>query len=156
DISMACDGSTVTTPAAVSADCIASMSHTVSITVVGQFRLVTPLLSAFTGGQTIGLSSTAVAVPRELPPTPPPAPTPPPTPTPAPSPSASPSASPSGSLGASSSPSATPTSSPSSSAGSSPSGGPVSCYAPTASFTVLPSNPAKKTNVAFTDQSSHM
>jgi PKD repeat protein len=133
-ISMSCDGITVTTSAAVTANCHSGMSHTVAVTVVGQFSLLTPMLAAFTGGQTIDLSSTATAIPREVPPPPPPAPTPTPTPTPTPGPTPTPTPT----------PTATPTPSPT----------PAEiCYAPVASFSWSPTNPKKKKNVQFADTS---
>ncbi|HEY8198437.1 MAG TPA: TadE/TadG family type IV pilus assembly protein, partial [Candidatus Limnocylindrales bacterium] len=76
DVSMACDGVTVTTPAQIAANCHPALGHSVAVTVTGHFSLVTPILAIFTGGQDITLSSTALAVPQEVPTAPPPAPTP--------------------------------------------------------------------------------
>jgi Flp pilus assembly protein TadG len=158
-ISMACDGTVVTTAAQVAATCVASMDHTIEITVTGQFSLVTPLLSTFLGGQTIALSSTATSVPREIPPTPPPAPSA--SASPSSSPSSNPSAGPSGAPSASPSPSASaaPSASPSPSASAAPSPSasmPPTCLAPLASFSWTPFNPSKKTNVSFVDGSTNM
>jgi Flp pilus assembly protein TadG len=131
-IKMSCDGVTVTSTAAVLANCHQSMDHTVAVTVVGRFSLFTPVLAVFTGGQTIDLSSTATTVPREVPPPPPsPTPTPEPTPTPTPDPDATPS------------PTPTPTPTP-------------ICYAPVASFTWSPTPVKKKKNVQFTDLSTNV
>jgi PKD repeat protein len=148
-ISLACDGTVVTTSAQVGANCIASMNHTIAITVTGQFSLVTPLLSTFVGGQTISLSSTAMSVPREIPPTPPPAPSA------SPPPSSSPSSAPS----ASADPSASPDPSATASASVAPSASasmPPICLAPIAGFTWTPFNPSKKQSVTFTDTSTNM
>lgn len=76
-----------------------AISNTVTVTVNGHFTLVTPILAAFTGGQTISISSSAVAQLGVQPdpgsaatPTPTPTPTPgaTPTPTPTPTPTAAP------------------------------------------------------------------
>ena len=149
-ISMSCDGTPVITPSDVTANCVGSMDHTIAITVTGQFSLVTPLLSMFTGGQTIDLSSTATSVPRELPPTPPPAPSA--TASPSPSPSSSPSADPSAS------PSVAPSDSPSPSSSIAPSASPSGgqCLAPIADFAWSPASPSKKSNITFLDHSINM
>ena len=142
DIKVVCDGVTVTTPAQVTANCHTGMAHTIVVTVTGQFTLATPLLAVFTGGQTIGISSAATTIPRELPPSPPPAPTPTPTPTPAPTPTPSPTPTP----GPTPTPSPTPTPTPT----------PV-CLAPVASFTWTPPvTPRKNDTVQFNDSSSNM
>lgn len=74
-----------------------AITNTVTVTVNGHFTLVTPILSAFTGGQTISISSSAVAQLGVKPdpgsaatPTPSPTPTPTETPTPTPTPTAAP------------------------------------------------------------------
>ena len=146
-ISMKCDGVTVTTPAAVAANCHATMTDTVTVTVTGQFSLVTPLLSTFLGGQTISLSSTASAIPREVPAAPPPAPTPTPVPTPTPTPAPTPTPTPA--------PSATPTATPTASPTPTPTPIPV-CQAPVAAFDWLPASPRKNTTVQFTDHSTNV
>jgi Flp pilus assembly protein TadG len=158
-ISMACDGTVVATAAQVTANCVASMDHTIEITVTGQFSLVTPLLSTFVGGQTIALSSTATSVPREIPPTPPPAPTS--SPSPSSSSSSSPSSAPSGSPDPSASVAPSASAAPSSTASAAPSPSPSAsmaptCLAPIASFSWSPFNPSKKTNVTFLDTSTNM
>ena len=92
------------TPADVSLSCSPSpcpttphVGDTVTVSVTGEFTLVTPLLSSFTGGQTVNISATSVAQlgvePEPAPgvtpaPTPTPAPTAEPTPTPTPDPDA--------------------------------------------------------------------
>jgi Flp pilus assembly protein TadG len=90
DVAMAC------TPA----DCARAVGNTVEVTVQGSFVLLTPLLSAIFGGQTLALSGDATAQLEVF--------TAAPTPTPSPAPTASPEASPT----ASPDPSASPTSSP--------------------------------------------
>ncbi len=148
-VSMSCDGTVVTNTAQVAADCGDSMTDTVSISVTGQFNLVTPLLTVFTGTQTIGLSSTAFAVPRELPPTPPPVPTA--TPTPGPTPTPAPTATPTPN------PSATPTATPTPTVAPTPTPTPVpQCYAPIAAFDWTPANPAKNQSISFADHSTNV
>ncbi len=118
------------------AGCATGIGSNVTITVTGHFRLVTPLLAMFTGGQNITFSSSATAQINTAPvltsgpgPTPTPAPTPTPTAAPTPPPGGS-------------SPAPTPTAAPS----------PL-CTAPVANFTWT--NPANKT-INFTDTSTHM
>lgn len=90
DVTMAC------TPAA----CTKAVGNTVKVTVQGSFVLLTPILSAVLGGQTLTLSGAATAqldvfTPAPTPtPSPTPTASPVPTPTPTPLPSASPSPSP--------------------------------------------------------------
>lgn len=84
DVTMTC------TPA-----CTKDYGNEVTVTVTGSFKLLTPLIAAFTGGQNITLTSTAKADVIEVPApvttaTPTPTPTPVPTPTPTPDPLATP------------------------------------------------------------------
>ena len=46
---------------------VPTIGNTVTVTVTGHFRLITPLLSAFTGGQNISISKSAVAQLRVTP-----------------------------------------------------------------------------------------
>jgi hypothetical protein len=89
DVALVCDPDPCPTDAAI--------GDTVEITVSSDFFLVSPILSVFFGGQTIPISSTAVAQIGVDPhpgfvstPWPTPTPTPTPTPAPTPDPSASP------------------------------------------------------------------
>lgn len=119
--------------------CAEGLGNTVTVTVTGHFRLITPLLSMFTGGQDITFDASAVAQIRTAPaitgalatPTPTPEPSPTPTPTPDPDPDATPTPTPE--------PSPTPT--------------PIPCVAPVANFAWT--NPSGKT-IAFTDTSTDM
>ena len=98
------------TPADVSLACSPSpcpsdpvVGDTVTVKVTGKFTLITPLLASFLGGQTINISSTAVAYLGVAPEpaagaTPTPSPTATATPTPTPSGSATPSPTPTGSV----------------------------------------------------------
>ena len=113
DVSMTCS------PA-----CSTGLGNKVHVTVVGHFSLLTPLLSVFTGGSDVTLSSTASAqiiTPpiTGVPSTPMPTPTPTPTDTPVPTPSGSVAPTPAG----------TPTPIPS-----------PTCAAPTSFFTVSPTS----------------
>ena len=75
--------------------CVRAIGNTVSVTVSGQFVLLTPMLAPFVGGsQTFDLSSTATAQLESLPTAPTPVPTPTPTPTPSPTPTPTPAPSP--------------------------------------------------------------
>jgi Flp pilus assembly protein TadG len=87
DVAMACDP-----------DCTVQLGHTVNVTVTGHFRLLTPLLSTFFGGQDLTFSSTS-RTQLEVLPTPDPAATPAPTPTPTPSPTPTPTPTPTPSPG---------------------------------------------------------
>lgn len=124
--------------------CAEALGNVIRVKVDGEFNLMTPLLGAFFGGQTISLSSTAsaqIAVQPVI--TAPsssatPSPTPSPTPTPTPGPTPDPSAP----------PTPTPTASPS------PTPAPV-CFPPTADFMFSPSTGKKKdTDFVFTDFST--
>jgi Flp pilus assembly protein TadG len=133
DIAMVCD--------AACAPGTAASPNSVTVTVVGDFRLLTPLMGIFTGGQDITLTGNASAT-IAMPPsnmggvaTPTPTPSPSPTPTPDPSESAS----------------ATPT--------PTPTPAPPPCAAPVANFTVDPDSMRgiRGTTVfRFTDTSSNM
>lgn len=111
--------------------CAAAMGNTVAVRVAGTFQLITPILAAFTGGQTLHIASTATAQIATAPtnlvlanPTPTPTPTPAPTPTPTPTPTAEPT------------PTPTPAPTP-------------ACSAPTADFTVSPPSGSHYQNKNF-------
>ena len=120
--------------------CAPGLGNTVTVTVTGHFRLVTPLLAMFTGGQDISFDADAVAQIRTAPaisgslatPTPSPTPTPEPTPTPTPDPGG---------------PTPTPTAAPT------PTPTPSPCVAPVANFTWQALGSKR---VAFTDTSTNM
>ncbi len=120
------------------ASCAKAIGSTVTVTVTGHFRLITPILAVFTGGQDITFASSAEAQINT-----PPVVTaggggPTPTPTLAPTPTLT------------LAPGATPTPTPA------PTGGPTIpplCSAPVASFTWT--NPANK-RIDFTDTSTNM
>jgi PKD repeat protein len=156
-VSMKCNGVPVTSAALVLANCHQTMGNTVAVTVLGEFTMVTPLLSIFTGSQTIALSSTATAIPREVPPPPPPAPTPTPTPTPTPVPTPTPTptldplATPTPTLDPLATPTPTPTPVPT------PTPTPVPlCMAPVANFNWSPPSPRRNDSIQFTDLSTHI
>lgn len=111
----------------------ASPANRVTVTVQGQFSLITPLLAPFIGGQTITLRSESTADIVYVPP---------PTGVPSAAPSASASAAPSASAGPSSSASVAPSSSPSV----------APCPTPIAGFTTFQQN--KNRPVEFTSSSS--
>ncbi len=136
DVTMSCDPS----------PCAEALGNTVTVVVQTDFALITPLLGAFFGGQSMHLELAATAQIAVQPvinppsgsatpgPTPTPIPTPTPTPTPTPDPSAPPTPTPA--------PTPTPTPSP-------------ICFPPTADFEFTPSTgKKKKTDFAFTDLSS--
>lgn len=85
DVALACDPNPCPTEPAI--------GDTVEVTVTAQFAMVSPILSVFFGGQTVPISSSAVAQ-LDVPPEPgvaaTPTPTPVPTPTPTPDPAATP------------------------------------------------------------------
>jgi len=126
--------------------CAAGLGNTVTVTVTGHFSLITPMLAAFIGGQSVDFDRAAVAQIRTGPniagtlatPTPSPTPTPGPTPTPTPTPD--PGATP------------TPTPVPSPTPAPSPTPTPV-CVAPTADFTWAP---VGQKLVQFTDTSTNV
>ena len=128
--------------------CAAGLGNTVTVTVTGHFSLITPIVSAFIGGQSVDFDRAAVAQIRTGPtiagalatPTPTPSPTPTPDPTPIPSPTPSPGATP------------TPTPDPSPTPAPSPTPTPV-CVAPTADFTWT--SVGQKT-IQFTDTSTDL
>jgi Flp pilus assembly protein TadG len=156
DITMKCNGVLVANAAQVVANCHQTMGDTVAVTVEGEFSLVTPLLSIFTGSQTLALSSTATAIPRETPPPPPPAPTPTPTPepTPIPTPTPTPTPDPLATPTPTPDPLATPTPTPTAVPTPTPTPAPV-CLSPASNFTW--STPVKKKKlVQFTDTSTNM
>jgi Flp pilus assembly protein TadG len=127
--------------------CATGIGHSVKVTVLGHFSLITPLMAPFFGGSNVTLTSTAsaqiitepplaVAAPTATP-TPTPTPTPAPTPTPTPVPTGVPTPAPTAS------PTPTPT--------------PVPCLPPTANFTVSPTSGFKNTtNFQFADLSTNM
>jgi PKD repeat protein len=121
--------------------CAEGLGNVISVTVDGEFVLLTPFLGTFFGGQTIQLESTAtaqIAVQPVI--TPPSSPTPTPTATPSPSPTPT--------LDPSATPGPSPTPSPS------PSPTPV-CFPPDADFTFTPATgKKKKTDFEFTDLST--
>jgi PKD repeat protein len=127
------------------ASCAAGLGNTVTVTVTGHFRLITPLLAAFTGGQDVTFDGVAVAQIRTAPTisgalaTPSPTPSPTPTPTPSPTPTATPTTGPSPTPTPSPSPTPTPT--------------PPPCVAPVANFTAQALGGKK---VSFTDTSTNM
>jgi PKD repeat protein len=107
-----------------SPSCTSGLGHTVSVTVVGHFSLVTPILTAFfNGNQNIQFTATSTHQVKTLPDAATPAPTATPTPTPSPTASASPT------------PTPTPTS--------------PSCQLPSAGFTYTTSPPNMKAPVTI-------
>jgi Flp pilus assembly protein TadG len=132
---------------ACSPACATGIGNTVKVTVLGHFKLLTPILAPFLGGSDVTLTSSASAQIITEPPMAVAVPTATPTPTPSPSPSPTPSPTPAPTAG----PTATPTASPS------PTPSPVPCFAPTAGFTVSPSGGFKNTTLfRFTDTSTNM
>lgn len=142
DVSLVCD------PA-----CTKAIGNEVTVTVKGHFSLLTPLMAVFTGGQNVTFASTATAQIATPPAggtasTPTPSPTPTPTPTPTPAPTAT----------ATAGPTATPTVAPT----PTPTPTPTPCFAPKASFTVIPTGgfatkPSRPGTVfTFTDTSFNM
>jgi Flp pilus assembly protein TadG len=127
DVSMSC------TPA-----CTKSYGNRATVTVLGHFNLLTPLMSAFTGGSNITLKSTAsadvVVVPAVAVATPTPSPTPTPVATPTPTPVGTPTPTPTPT------PVATPTPTP------------IPCAPPYAAFTYSQQN--KNKPVVFTSTST--
>ena len=124
--------------------CTEAIGYTVTVTVLGRFTLLTPLMAPFLGGSNVTLTSTATSQIVTDPPnvtaaataTPTPAPTPTPTPTATPAPTSGPTATPTPA------PTATPA--------------PV-CIAPTAAFIVSPTGGFKNSTLfRFTDQSLNM
>jgi PKD repeat protein len=123
--------------------CATGIGNTVTVTVLGRFTLLTPIMAPFLGGHDVTLTSTASAQIITDPPIIAGLPTPTPTPTPTASPTPSPT--PSG-TGPTASPTGTPT----------PTPAPV-CIAPVAAFNVTPSGGFKNTTTFnFTDQSINM
>ena len=134
DVSMACSLGATATP------CTKDYGKRATVTVLGHFNLLTPLMSAFTGGSNITLKSTASADVVVVPavafatPTPTPTPTPVATPTPTPAPGATPTPTPA--------PTPVPTPAPT----------PVPCSPPYAAFTYSQLN--KNKPVYFTSTST--
>jgi hypothetical protein len=134
-------GSFVTvTKADVDVDCTPScaeaIGNTVTVTVLGRFRLLTPLMAPFIGGSDVTLTSSASAQIVTDPPNVEALPTA----TPSPSPT-SPAPTETGTGGPTDSPSPSPT--------------PVPCIAPSAAFTVSPTGGFKNTTpFQFTDSST--
>ena len=128
---------------ACSAGCATGIGSTVTVTVLGHFTLITPLMAPFFGGSDVTLTSTATAQVITAPPDPAALPTATPTPSPSPSPSPSPTPDPSAS------PSPTPTASPTPT--------PVPCFTPIANFSVSPTGGFKNTTLfQFTDLSTRI
>jgi Flp pilus assembly protein TadG len=137
DVSLACSPS-----------CAKAIDNTVTVTVLGHFKLLTPIMAPFLGGSDVVLTSTATAQIVTDPPLVGAAPTATPSPTPSPSPSPSPTPSPTP-TGTGPTPSPTPTATPTPT--------PVPCFAPVANFTVNPTGGFKNTTTFnFTDTSQWM
>lgn len=137
DVSVACSPS-----------CGKAIGNTVTVTVLGHFNLLTPLMAPFLGGSNVTLTSTATAQVITDPPIVAGAPTPTPSPTPSPSPSPSPTPSPTP-TGTGPTPTPGPTASPTPT--------PVPCFTPVANFTVSPSGGFKNVTLfQFTDTSQWM
>jgi PKD repeat protein len=128
---------------ACSPACTTGMGNVVTVTVLGHFSLITPLMAPFFGGSDVTLTSTAsaqiitdppfVAAAPTATPTPTPDPTPEPTPVPTPGPTALP----------------TPVPTPVPTA--------VPCFAPVANFAISPTGGFENTTVfQFTDLSTNM
>jgi Flp pilus assembly protein TadG len=120
----------------------ANPTNRVTVTVIGHFSLITPLLAPFIGGQSINLQSVSTADIVNVPlaagaPTPTPTLAPTPTPTPAPTPVPTPTP-----VGQTPTPAPTPTPTPT----------PVPCPTPLAGFTTSQQN--KNKPVVFTSTSS--
>jgi Flp pilus assembly protein TadG len=123
-----------------SPSCSTGIGNTVTVTVLGHFTLLTPLMAPFFGGSDVTLYSTATSQIITPPPDPAAIPTATPTPSPSPSPDPTPDPTPD--------PSASPTPSPS------PTPTPVPCFLPQARFNVNPTGGFKNTTVfQFTDTS---
>lgn len=128
--------------------CAEALGNVVEVKVLGRFDLITPILSAFTGGTNITFSQSAVAQisvrPNVAAPAPTATPTAAPTPTPTPTPTPAPTATPTGPPAPTPTPTPVPTPAPT-----------PFCIAPTADFSLSPSSGKKKrTNFAFTDLST--
>lgn len=139
------DVSVVCTPS----PCSETLGSQVSVSVIGRFALLTPILAPFTGGQAFDVTANAAAQIAVHPviagssPTPTPLPTPTPEPTPTPTPTPDPSAAPTPTPAPTPEPTASPTPVPT----------PV-CFNPTADFSVSPtSGKKKKTTFDFADLS---
>jgi Flp pilus assembly protein TadG len=133
---------------ACSPSCATGIGNTVTVTVLGHFKLLTPIMAPFLGGSDVVLTSSASAQIITPPPDVAaiPTATPSPTPSPSPSPSPTPSPTPTG-TGPTPSPSPSPTPTPT----------PVPCFAPTAAFSVSPTGGFKNTTLfQFTDQSTNI
>ena len=127
--------------------CATGIGNNVKVTVLGHFKLLTPIMAPFFGGSDVTINSSASAQIITEPPMAAAVPTATPTPTPSPSPSPTPSPTPAPTAG----PTASPTPSPS------PTPTPVPCFAPVAHFTVSPSGGFKNSTVfSFTDTSTNM
>lgn len=137
DVSLACNPS-----------CSKGIGNTVTVTVLGHFQLLTPIMAPFLGGSDVVLTSTATAQIITDPPTVEALPTATPSPTPSPSPSPTPD------------PTATgtgPTPDPTATATATPAPTPVPCFAPVANFTVGPTSGFKSSTVfQFTDLSTNI
>jgi PKD domain-containing protein/TadE-like protein len=134
----------------VPAPCAATLGNEIHVRVVGHFRLITPALAMFTGGQAFDLIATAAAQINVRPAiaggTPLPMPTPTPVPTPSAIPTLAPTPTPSPSPGDTPAPTPSPT----------PTPVPTPyCASPVADFSLAPgSGKKKKTAFQFTDLSS--
>ncbi len=128
--------------------CAEALGNQVTVTVVGHFSLLTPILSAFFGGTDVTFAQSASAQIAVRPsvgaPTPTPTATPLPTPTPTPTPTPVPTPTPTGTVAPTPTPTPAPTPTPT-----------PFCIPPTADFSFSPSSGIKKkTNFQFTDLST--
>jgi len=136
--------------------CAEALGNEVTVSVVGHFSLMTPILSIFVGGTNVTFTQSASAQisvrPNVAAPTPTPTatPLPTPTPTPAPTPTPTPVPTPTPTSGATPTPTPTPTPVPT------PTPTPF-CIPPTADFSFSPSTgKKKKTDIQMTDLSTTM
>jgi outer membrane biosynthesis protein TonB len=141
DVSLAC------TPS----PCAEALGNQVKVTVVGHFALLTPILSLFTGGQSITFAQSAAAQiavrPNVAAPTPTPTATPAPTPTPTPTPTPAPTPTPTPTPTGTPAPTPTPTPAPT------PTPTPF-CISAVADFRVNPNSGSKHDTFQFTDLSA--
>lgn len=130
--------------------CAEALGNRVTVSVVGHFTLMTPILSVFLGGTNLTFSQSAsaqIAVrPTVQAPTPTPAATPTPAPTPTPTPAPTPTPTPTGTVAPTPTPTPVPTPTPT-----------PFCVPPTADFSFSPSSgKKKKTDFQMTDLSTTM
>jgi Flp pilus assembly protein TadG len=129
-----------------SSGCAKGIGSSVTVTVLGHFKLLTPIMAPFLGGSDVVLKSTASAQIITEPPIVAALPTATPTPTPTASPTPSPTPSPVPTGVPTAAPTPTPTPVPT----------PAPCFAPVANFTVSPSGGFTTTLFQFTDTSTNM